>query len=363
LAAVVGALVIGVVVAESVPHDPFALTLIFLAVLPFALFAFVPRFPAIGLVACAVPAASLAHQGADVASAALPAMALVIAVPRTSRRTGIIAAVAAGLAYLVVGAADRDIEWIAIAFGMAAGWFAGASFEALVRQVDDLRAAGVTAADAAVRAERRRLARELHDLVAHALTGTMLCLTEIRLVLDTDRAAALRAVDEAERLARSSLGDLRGTVRLLSEEGDPRLEAPIEFESDVQELLDGYRRSGVNVTATSEGTPLALSVASAWSVYRIVQESLTNAARHAPGADVRVMFRWRGDGITVTVANGLREPGRALPAAGEGSGQGVLGMSERAVLLGGWLEAGPTSSGWTVSAWVPANPHSAMDAR
>ena len=147
---------------------------------------------------------------------------------------------------------------------------------------------------------------------------------------------------------------------MLSEDGDPRLEPPIELDSDLTRLVDGFGRSGVCVAFTTSGEPLTLSVASAWCVFRIVQESLTNAARHAPGAEVGLTLEWGADGLRVTTSNGCATSG--APAR-DSNGRGLLGMSERAALLGGLLEAGPTSSGWIVSAWIPATPRSAVNLR
>src|SRR5690606_37391228 len=160
-------------------------------------------------------------DGAGISIGAIPAVALLLAVPLLSRTADFLAALFCAAVFTVVAVATSSFDWIAVGVGMFAAWAGGVSFGDLRARVRELPVAGESAADMAVRAERRRLARELHDLVAHALTGTMLCLTEIRLVLDTDREAVLHALDEAERLARASLSDLRGTVRLLSEEGDP----------------------------------------------------------------------------------------------------------------------------------------------
>ncbi|MDZ4828255.1 MAG: hypothetical protein SGJ13_17590, partial [Actinomycetota bacterium] len=122
------------------------------------------------------------------------------------------------------------------------------------------------------------------------------------------------------------LGDLRRTVRLLSEEGDPRIEPPIELASDLVHLFDGYGRSGVSLTHTSVGESQALSVASSWGVYRIVQESITNAVHHAPGADISVTMTWGDDGVRVVIESGL--PRAADPISHKDSaGRGQLGMS------------------------------------
>ncbi len=362
IAAAIGAVVTAVTIWYDEPRPDDAAVLLTLGALPFVLAAALPRLSPYILVSVVVPTGLFALEGGTAQSAVLPAMALVLAVPVLPRRTGIAAATFAGGVYLAIAVAEQDYQWVAVAAGMGAAWAGGVAFGELFDRVQNLHVAGLTATEEAVRAERRRLARELHDLVAHALTGTMLYLTEIRLVLDTDPEVARRALDDAERLARASLADLRGTVRLLSEADDPALEPPIELESDLPQLLDGYRRAGVELTYRASGTPLPLSVASAWCTYRVVQESLTNAARHAPGALVDVEMDWGQNGVMVKIRSGRGDPARAVsPDAPSGDdvrrpGQGILGMSERVRLLGGRFATGPTSSGWMVSAWIPAAP-------
>jgi signal transduction histidine kinase len=347
-----GAGIVALAAWPDAPHRGSSGLLLVLAVAPFAVVAAARWLPPIALVATAVPAGLFALAGGPFTSATLPAAALVVAVPTVSRRVGLAALVVTVIGYFAVAAERGEVGWCVVGVAMLLAWFAGMYFKGLLTDLRAFQDAGVTAAEDAVRAERRRLARELHDLVAHALTGTMLCLTEIRLLLDTDRAAVVRALDEAERLARASLGDLRGTVRLLSEDGDPRLEPPIALASDLAELVDGYRRTGVAIEFHTHGDAPELSVATAWALYRIVQESLTNAARHAQGADASVVLTWGGDGVKVEVSNGLGLPAQVTMAEAT-TGRGVVGMSERVALLGGRLEAGPTSSGWNVSAWVP----------
>ena len=355
LGAALGAVVSAVLAWEGAEDRDRATVLLFLAVVPFVVVLALPRIPLVVLSVSAVPIWLYAFDGGVPIAAAMPAMAIVIAAPALSRAAGIALATVIGAGFLVAGVATGEVEWIATAAGMGAAWVGGWSIGSLVRR-DHEHEQGVSAAEATVRAERRHLAREVHDLVAHALTGTMLSLAEVRLLLDRDREAVLLALDRAEELARESLGDLRRTVRLLSEEGDPSLQPPIELEDDLNQLIDGYRRSGVTVTQTVTGEPVPLSVASSWGVFRIVQESLTNAVRHAPGADIEVAMTWTRDGLRVVVTSGLGTPDPAQKPGKDGAGRGVPGMAERAVLLGGRLEAGPTSTGWMVSGFIPVAP-------
>ena len=344
--------------ATTGDHRAFDIVMLVFAVVPFVLVAVSRRVPSWVMFGTIPPTFAFVLDGGSYISAALMAMALFLAVPAVSRRTGVIAAAVSAASFVVVAIVRREPVLLATSIGMIASWYGGTYFATLLAQLENVRAAGESAADEAVRAERRRLARELHDLVAHALTGTMLCLTEIRLLIDSNRDGAVRALDEAERLARASLGDLRGTVRLLSEEGDPALEPPVEIDADLTTLIDGFRRSGVTISLTTIGEAREVSVASSRAVYRIVQESLTNAVRHAAGASVSIVFKWDTDGVRISITNGRGAPRE--DTVGMSSGRGIVGMAERATLLGGWLETGPTSKGWAVSAWVPATPFSEL---
>jgi signal transduction histidine kinase len=361
LAATIGSVVVALAAMHDLDHPARGAVLLALSVLPLLLTTVSRRVPPVVLYTAAIPFMFVALDGAPILAAAIPALSIVIAVPTTSRGAGIAGAQLAAGCCVVVAFAVSEISWIFVGIGMGAAWAGGWSFRSVMQHMHYFDEEGAAATEEAIRSERRHLAREVHDLVAHALTGSMLSLTEVRLLLDSDREAVLRALDRAESLARESLSDLRRIVRLLSEEGDPRLEPPIELERDITELVDRYRQSGAHVTLAIDGEGTALSVASSWGVYRIVQESLTNAVRHAPGSAVTVRVVRSSDGIRVTVEN---ERGRKeRTSSRDSSGRGLRGMWERAALLGGRLEAGPTSTGWMVTSWIPIAPHPAVEPR
>ena len=201
LASAIGAVVVSCICwNEHGRHGGDAL-LLAVAVVPFLLpligFRVSPAF----FVAIVVPCALFALGGGSVLSAVLPAMGLVYAVAQLRWRPGAAAAGAWALVYCVVAVARVEIDWVFVAIGAGSAWTAGCGFGRLDARLRDLRDAREAAAHDAVLLERRRLARELHDLVAHALTATMLSLTEIRLLYDRDRDAVLRALDDAEGLA------------------------------------------------------------------------------------------------------------------------------------------------------------------
>ncbi|MDQ3716935.1 MAG: sensor histidine kinase [Actinomycetota bacterium] len=233
-------------------------------------------------------------------------------------------------------------------------WVAGTLFTAVAsslgrRQrelVDQLRAAQAGMA-ARVRAEERnRIAGEMHDVIGHALTVSLLHVSSARLALEDDPREAHASLSEAERLARKSLEEVRATVGLMRcGSGEA---APMPGASDLDELVESFRRAGTPVTFDVVGDPSVLSATAGLAAYRIVQEALTNVARHAPGSATTVRVEVSTDGTRLTV-DSVGAPGRRTAEA-----TGLLGMRERAETLGGHLTAGPRSGGWRVEAVLPA---------
>jgi signal transduction histidine kinase len=198
--------------------------------------------------------------------------------------------------------------------------------------------------------ERQRIARDVHDVIAHSMTVTMLHLTAARMAVGRgDTAGATEALEEAERAGRRSLADIRSTVGLLraDDAADAATSAPIA--TDLDELVAGYRSAGMRVDAEVDDIG-ALPVAVALAVHRIVQQALSNVAQHAPGAGASVRVAV-GEAVDIDVV----DTGGPTPAP-PGNGHGLLGMRERAESLGGRVEAGPTGSGWRVHAVLPMEP-------
>lgn len=203
-------------------------------------------------------------------------------------------------------------------------------------------------------AERTRIAREMHDTLAHRLS--LLAATAGALEYRPD-APAQQLAEAAARVrggVSDALEDLRQVVRLLragTGEGSDGL-LPVPGLSDVERLVAEARAAGGDVTyeRTGDAAPPPRVAAAG---YRVVQEGLTNARRHAPGARVRVVVDSRPGGVRVRV----RDDGshRAATARAAGSGTGLVGLRERVTLLGGRLEAGPRpdAPGFAVEAWLP----------
>jgi signal transduction histidine kinase len=238
-------------------------------------------------------------------------------------------------------------------------WIGGTTFSVVAslfgrRQRDlvgQLRAAQADLARRAQAEERNRIARELHDVIAHSLTVLLLHIGSARLALkdagDDDRDEAARALEEAERLGRQSLDEVRHAVGLLRRDGGADPTTPLPGSLDVPALVDRFRAAGVDVHAKMSGDLAVLPGTVGLATYRILQEALTNAVKHAPQATSFVQVTVAGETVRLSVDTS------GPPPAGRGIGLGLAGMRERAESLGGRFTAGPGGRGWLVSAEIP----------
>ena len=198
-------------------------------------------------------------------------------------------------------------------------------------------------------AERDRIAREIHDLVAHSLSVTMLHITGARRMLTDgdDVSEAVEALRDAERIGRQAMQDIRNTVSSLAQDGDPR--RPLPSADDLPDLLERVRGAGLAASYAVHGDIKRLPPALGLGVYRIVQESLTNVAKHAPGSPVHVSLAVGRIDARLTVRSTRTVPN----SAPDGAGSGITGMSARVSQLGGTLSAGPNGDSWVVEATLP----------
>jgi signal transduction histidine kinase len=211
-------------------------------------------------------------------------------------------------------------------------------------------------ARAAVAEERSRIARELHDVAAHDLSAIVIQAGAADRLVDRDAPAAkatLRAIREQGRETLAAMRQLVGVVR--DSEGDADGRAPQPTLARTEELVARARGAGMAVRVTASGLGRPLPPAVDLAAYRVVQEALTNARRHAPGAQATVTVRVDDQGVRVAVANGPPAgPAAGAPADDLGGGRGLAGMRERVQLAGGVLSAGPTAEGgWLVEARLP----------
>jgi signal transduction histidine kinase len=201
----------------------------------------------------------------------------------------------------------------------------------------------------AVLEERARIAREMHDVVAHHMSMIAVQAETAPYRITGLPASALAEFGTIASGAREALGDMRRLLGVLRAETDESLRAPQPGLSDVAALVETAQRAGVEVSLATDDVA-EVSEAVGLAAYRIVQEALANAARHAPGGPVRVSVRGSADALWVEIGN---DPG-APTTADDGPGHGLVGMRERSALLGGTLEAGPApGGGYRVAARLP----------
>jgi signal transduction histidine kinase len=209
----------------------------------------------------------------------------------------------------------------------------------------------------ATAAERARIAREMHDIVAHSLTVMIAQADGGRYVADTDPAAAARALDTIGETGRAALTDMRRLLGVLrgAESPSPEL-GPQPAESDVGALVEQLRTGGMRVSLVRMGTPRTLPPGAGLTVFRIAQEALTNVLKHAgPDPLVSVLVQWLPDAIVLEVS----DDGRGAAADSDGLGQGLLGMRERATMFAGTVSSGPRpGGGFRVRAQLPTPPGS-----
>jgi signal transduction histidine kinase len=207
--------------------------------------------------------------------------------------------------------------------------------------------------------ERARIARELHDVVAHHVSVMTVQAGAARRILDRDPDNAREAMVTIEGLGRTALSEMRRIVGVLRTERDPehagRELSPQPGLHDIGGLIDRVRETGLMVQLWIEGEPRTLSPGVDLAVYRLVQEALTNTLKHAgPQARAWVRIHYATQGVNVEIEDDGRGAAAGLPANGENRGHGLVGMRERVSLYGGELRIGPrTGGGFEVRARFP----------
>jgi signal transduction histidine kinase len=290
--------------------------------------------------------------------------------PRRSSIRAVMAAagaLGAALAFASItnGSAPLALEGVEGFLPLAAAWFIGDSVAArrryvagLAEQAERERAAEAERARQEVREERVRIARELHDVVAHTLAVITVQAGVGRRLMAKRPEEASTALESIEMIGRTAQDELRVVLGLLREEKtEAAALAPAPRLVDLKELVDTVRASGTPVELRTAGTDCQLSPALELTVYRVVQEALTNVVRHAPGARATVDVALSAAQIRLEVSNGGpsgRSAGAQLRPPIPGSGNGIVGMRERIGAFGGWLVAEPLpAGGFHVLAEVP----------
>jgi len=203
---------------------------------------------------------------------------------------------------------------------------------------------------AAVADERARIARELHDIIAHSLSIVVVQTGAVRRRLRNDRPAEAETLSAVETTARQALQEMRRLLGVLRAEQDRLALAPQPGMKELDRLLDQMREAGLAVELTVEGQPEPIPPGLDLVGYRIVQESLVNALKHAGEAQVSVVMRYTEDCLELLVS----DTGRGVDGTGGEPGHGLIGMRERVLLYGGSFQSGTRSEGsFAVHARLP----------
>jgi signal transduction histidine kinase len=248
--------------------------------------------------------------------------------------------------------------WI---MGIAFPWVIGRAAARQVQLTTQLDATRRELAQQAMLAERRRIARDVHDFVGHGLAAVMLQITSARHVLRRDPAAAEHALRSAEEVGRHSMQELRRTVALLRSDDEAAVAPPLPSATEIPALVEHARAGGLAVELLTRGDLSRIAPSVGVALYRISQEALANAARHAPHART-VLGLEVAEGRARLVAETTGPTGGEPAGDAERPRYGLIGMRERATALGGEFTAGPTPEGWRVSCRLPLEAKAAIPA-
>jgi signal transduction histidine kinase len=247
-----------------------------------------------------------------------------------------------------------------LAIGDDSGWIVGGAavvvaslLGGLIRRQNDELASEVQQvreeqARSAALDERARIAREIHDVLAHSLAALSLQLDVADAMLESGRDEQARAsVQRASRLAKEGMAETRRAVDALRTDTLPTPEL-------LATIVDAYRQdTGALATLEVAGTARDLRPDVSLTLYRTAQEAITNVRKHMPGAAIKIDMRYERDAVELIVTNGPSAAGER-PLTHSGGGYGLVGLRERAELAGGTFDAGPAGDGWRVSVRIPA---------
>lgn len=355
-----GLMAVVVLVGEpDVVSSPFSMAALLIGLVPWALVAGGVRVHPAAVVGVVLAASAVVVLDTRGCGGMFPVMAAVVwAALHTESRLLLAVVVAAALGPAAVASMLEGVL-IEGSVYMAAGIGFSCLTGSLIRRQQQLTAEvgalNALAGEHAATAERTRIAREVHDIVAHSLTAVMLHLTGARRTLASDPARADEALEQAETVGRDSLDSIRQVVGLLHD-GDPvggPVAAPQPGLADGEALIESYRAVGLEVDCSVELHGVDPDPATQLVVYRVIQESLANALQHAPGSTCSVRIDAVADALHVVVHNA--RPATATRRRSGRVGLGLRGMRERVRAAGGTIETGPTpDGGWSVTAVLPS---------
>ena len=357
------------VVGIVIPHDPswgsvepLAIVLALATTLPIAFRGLFPVVAAslvfVGMGAALI--ASAPHESSFVAFVALVLVSYSLGSNTSGRRVVVVPAVLftvlAVLGGIGIARGQQSGNVIPSLVWLAAAWFTGrlmrrwrqraAELEALTLALEEQRE---LQAQAAVAVERARIARELHDVIAHNVSMMVVQASAAGRVLEGDQQDVRRALETVETTGRATVDEMRRLIGVVRS-ADGLALAPQPTLSDLERLVSEVRDAGVDVDLHVEGTAVPLPPGIDLSAYRIVQEALTNTLKHAGDASASVVVRYRGRDVELEVV----DDGGSGSTNGTGTGHGLIGMRERVALWGGELEAGPREGGgFAIKARLP----------
>lgn len=259
--------------------------------------------------------------------------------------------------FTVTGGSLSDFVFVALLYGGT--WAVGAVLrqralhvQSLSREAEELRARADEREQQAVAEERARIARELHDVVSHSISVITVQTQAARLRLGAEHPEA-PTLAGIEGTARQAMGEMRRLLGVLRAADDPLALSPQPGLDQVERLVSDVRSTGLDVELVSRGTPVPLPPGVDLAAYRVVQEGLTNACKHAPSSRVRVLVDRSPSMVVVTV----EDDGAGPPASSGVPGHGLIGMRERVQLYTGTLHAGPRpAGGFVLRAELPLIP-------
>lgn len=346
--------VVEVLAAQNVPRRPLVVLLALGWTLPFALRRRAPLWAPLGSLASLAAFASISPER-SVTSLTMPfvaALAAAVSLGLIGERRQSVAGWAAVIATSAVvssksGSAYSDFFWTTLILTLA--WFFGSALgtrteqaRELTERVETAERERASAAERATAEERARIARELHDVVAHSVSVMVVQASGVRRLLRDEQRREREALLSVEQIGRQALTEMRRMLGVMrsGEEAPPAALAPQPGLEHLERLVAQVEEAGLPVRLRVEGERPDLSPGVDLSAYRIVQEGLTNVLKHAKGARAEVLVRYIDSSVELEIADD--GPG---VSSGDGEGHGLVGMRERVALYGGTIEAGPRSGG------------------
>jgi signal transduction histidine kinase len=349
------AIAVAVVAGVTDPGSGADLILAALPVAVFAMWAYVRAIPLWAMSVAVLVPVVVAQRSGDLEPLFFDVSLLAFVVGIWAQSLAV--AVALGLLAVVspvVASLIQDPSVIAVGIwvmGIAFPWVLGRAVARQQQLATQLEATRRQLAQQALLSQRRRIARDVHDFVGHGLAAVMLQITSARHVLRRDAAAAEEALRSAEKVGRRSMQELRRTVALLRSDDETAVTA-LPSAAEIPALVDQATGGGLTVQLRTRGDLSRIAPSVGAALYRISQEALANAARHAPRA--RTVLELEVSGERASLVAETTGPTVAAPAGEPDRPQyGLVGMRERATALGGELAAGPTAEGWRVSCRLP----------